>query len=76
MWFLKRKPEAMAVEVANDISIHATYGCNRFKEIVGSLEIEWFLICYMEFNIFLLQVTDKLASSFLCLSSSKFDLWK
>lgn len=69
MWFRKKtEPKAVVVKVANDISIHASHGCNRFKEImnelVGDLGMEQFLIVYLEFNIFLLHITDKLASNY------------
>lgn len=69
MWFsTKRKTNTIALAVADDISVHAAYGSNRFKEIyiklVGSINLEQLLIAFMEFNIFLLHITDKLSSNY------------
>lgn len=69
MWFsTKRKTSTIAFAIADDISVHAAYGSNRFKEIyiklVGSIKLEQLLIAFMEFNIFLLHITDKLSYNY------------
>jgi len=60
--------EALAVEVANDISVYSTHGLIGFKKImnyfVGSFEEEQLLIANMEFNIFLVYITGKLLSNY------------
>lgn len=65
MLFSKKKnPIDYACAASCDLVTHSLNGSIQFlKEIIGEINVNSLLTCYIEFLIFLIHITDKLASN-------------